>query len=251
MSKHRWSLAVAATLLTSVACAPARAEAPPTPYLVQAADTGTVTVTGNARVSVASDRARVRFAVETEAATAAEAVSTNAEHMDRAITALRSAMEDAGSLETSGYSLSPVYRQPPRDQGGEPRIAGYRALNHIVVTLTDVERVGAVLDAAVAAGVNRVAGLSFYAEDTRPARLEALRQATAEARAEADVIAAALGVPLGPALRVQTSSDMPQLREEMMMRAADMAAVSTPVEAGEQEVRASVSITYRLGGGAP
>jgi hypothetical protein len=200
---------------------------------------------------VPTDRARVRFAVETEAPSASEAVTANAEAMDAALTALRAVIGDAGKLETSGYNLNPVYRQPPRDQGGEPRIVGYRALNHVVATLTDVERVGTVLDAAVGAGVNRVASLSFYAEDTRPARLEALAEASRSAREEARVLADALGVALGAPLRVNTSGDArPMVREEFQMMRADMAAAApTPIEAGEQDVVVTVSITYLIDGG--
>jgi hypothetical protein len=244
-------------LLLAGACAPsARAEtvAAPRPSaapLALAPDTGTVVVTGTARVSVQTDRARVRFAVETEAATAAEAVTQNASRMDRALAALRPALGDGGTLETSGYSLAPIYRQPPRDTGGEPRIAAYRALNHVEATVTDVARVGRLLDAAVEAGVNRVVGITFYAEDTREARLEALRRATERAREEAGVLAAALGVPLGAPLQVHSSSDMPPPMQQMYMRTMEMdqAAVSTPVEPGEQEVVATVSITYRIGEG--
>lgn len=252
MTRRFWRPTLGVVVLT-LACAPARAEMPPAATDLRAVasaavDTGSVSVTGTARVRVPADRARVRFAVETEAPTAAQAADRNAEQMDQAVRAVRDAIGSAGSIETVGYAINPVYRQPPRDEGGEPRIVAYRATNQLVATLTDVERVGTVLDAAVAAGINRVAGLSFYAEDTREARLEALRRATEQAREEARVLAEALGVPLGAPLEVHTSSDMPMARNEIMMRSADMVQAGTPVEAGEQEVTASVSIRYRLGG---
>lgn len=250
---RRFSRPTLGIVVLSLACAPARAEtaAPAAATLalrVAEADTGFVSVTGTARVRVAADRARVRFAVETEAPTAAQAADRNAEQMDQAVRAVRDAAGPEGSIETAGYNINPVYRQPPRDQGGEPRIVAYRATNQLVVTLTDVDRVGTVLDAAVAAGINRVAGLSFYAEDTREARLEALRRATEHAREEARVLAEALGVSLGDPLEVHTSTDMPSPRNEVMMRSADVMQASTPIEAGEQDVVASVSIRYRLGG---
>jgi hypothetical protein len=273
MSRFRWRFPIGAAALTLITvlpvdAAPRPAPAPTAPAVMNerlalpahhagvtatpaAADTGTIAVSGTARVSLPTDRARVRFAVETEAPTASGAVTANAEAMDAALSALREVIGDAGKLETSGYNLNPVYRQPPRDQGGEPRIVGYRALNHVVATLTDVERVGAVLDAAVGAGVNRVASLSFYAEDTRPARLEALAEASRRAHEEARVLADALGVALGAPLRVNTSGDArPMVREEFQMMRADMAAAApTPIEAGEQEVVVTVSITYLIDGG--
>ena len=233
----------AATPVASAAPFATRAEAAPAP------DTGTVVVTASARIDVPVDRARARFAVETEAKTAAEAVAANAARMASALEAMRAALGGAGTLETSGYSLNPVYAQPPRGSGGQPTIAGYRALNYLEVTVEDVDLVGGVLDAAVEAGINRVADLSFYAEDTREAHLAALREATARAREEAQVLADALGVPLGSPLRVTSSSQSPGPRRELM-RSFDAAAVATPIEGGDQTVTASVTITYRLGGGA-
>ncbi len=254
MLRRTWRPALGVILLTA-ACAPARAETPApmaaseARHASTAADTGSVSVTGTATVRVPADRARVRFAVETEGTTAAQAATLNAEQMDQAMRALRDALGSTVTLETAGYNISPVYRQPPRDEGGQPRIVGYRATNQLVATLNDVERVGTALDAAVAAGVNRVAGLSFYAEDTREARLEALRQAAQKAHEEARVLADALGVALGEPLEVHTSADVSRVRNEIMMRAAaDMMEAATPVEAGEQDVVANVSIRYRLGG---
>jgi hypothetical protein len=240
------SCVLSALLIGAVLTPTVRAEAATAPQVARA-DTGRVVVTGTASVDVPADRGRVRFAVETEAETAAEAVAGNADRMERAMAALRQALGDTGTLETSGYSLSPVYRQPPRDQGGEPRIAGYRALNHIVVTTSEPANVGRLLDAAVTAGVNRIAGMSFFAEDARQARLDALRQATEHAHQEATVLAQALGMELGSPLEVHTSQEMPRYRPETMMR-MDAAQASTPVEPGEQEVSVVVTITYRLGG---
>lgn len=242
-----WAAILPALVLA--ACARPGVASPPAPIL-QPSDTGQITVNGRASVEVAADRARVRFAVETEAPSAAGAVTQNAERMDAAIRALRSVLGDRGTLETSGYSLSPVYSRPPTNTGGEPRIASYRALNHIEVTAHDVQMVGTLLDAAVGAGVNRVAGISFFASDTREARLEALRMATERAREEAEVLAEALGVPLGPPLQVHSSTDQPEMvRQDMIMMRSEAAA--TPIEPGEQSVSASVNITYRLGAGTP
>lgn len=241
----RWTSFLAAAAF--LACAQPGAAHPPVPT-VQAADTGRVSVNGRASVSVPTDRARVRFAVETEAPSAAEAVGSNADAMDAAIRALRGVLGDDGTLETSGYSLSPVYSRPSSGSGEQRTIVAYRALNHVEVTAHDVQRVGALLDAAVAGGVNRVAGISFFASDTEQARLDALRRATESARAEAEVLADALGVALGPPLQVNSSTEQPGFRREVAMMSMDQA-TPTPIEAGEQEVTVHVSITFRLGPG--
>lgn len=244
---------LAPALLLASACAPAAAATPetamtaartPTPSAPAPAarDTGVIRVSGTATIEVASDRARLRFAMETEAKSAAEAADANAAQMNAVLDAVRSAVGDAGSIGTSGYGLSPIYSRP--EPGGMQAITAYRVQNHVEVTLTDVDRVGAVLDAAVRAGANRVAELSFFASDPAPARLEAIRQATANARAEAEVLASALGGTLGEPLEVGASNSggAPVYR----MRTAEMAMADTPVEVGTQSVSVSVNVTFRL-----
>ena len=107
---------------------------------------------------------------------------------------------------------------------------------------------GELIDAALDAGANRVAGLVFQARDTREARLQALRIAVDRAHSEATVMAQALGVELGPPLEVRGGSQLPGPRlyggREMAMARMD---ATTPVEAGAQTVTATVTVRYGLG----
>jgi uncharacterized protein YggE len=114
------------------------------------------------------------------------------------------------------------------------------------VVLRDVDRVGDVLDAALEAGANRVAELTFFASDTEDARLEALRNATARARREAETIAESLGMTLGPPLTVQSSGGNRPPSPVPFRAEAAMMDVNTPVEPGSETVSAGVTITYRL-----
>lgn len=202
-------------------------------------------VTGTGRVSVPADRARVAFAVETEARTAGEASARNAERMTAVLGAVRALGLSGLSVETSGYALHPEYERPSADQGG-PAISGYRATNTMTATLPDVDEVGRVIDAAIGAGANRVAALTFEASDTESARAEALRIAVRRAAMEAAAMAEALGVPLGPPLEVRGGANVPGPGPVMAAR-VEMAA-DTPVEPGQQTVTASVTVKYRIGG---
>ncbi len=194
-----------------------------------------------------ADRARIVLAVETVGATAGEASTANAEAMQRVLASVRGPAGPGARIETSGYSLAPRYRQGlQRDEA--PQIVGYRASNQLEVVLDEVDRMSGVLDAALEAGANRVAGLSFFASDTDAARLEALRQATDRARTEAEAVAGALGMILLSPETVQVSSTRPVFQPEM--RAMAMQAADTPVEPGTQTVQANVTITWRLGPGA-
>lgn len=237
--------AAAAVLALISACAPARGAAPePVPGPAFVMDTTRVTVTGTHSVRVAADRATIQVAVETEGPTAAAASGANAEAMNRVLRGVRPEAGPGGRIETSGFQLTPRYRQPA-DREAPPEIAGYRALNQLSVTLEEVDRVAGVLDAALAAGANRITGLVFFASDTEEARLEAVRRATEHARTEAEAVAGALGLRIASAETVSTSSG----GRSIMLRgaAAELAmAQSTPVESGTESVDASVTVTFRL-----
>lgn len=210
-------------------------------------DRPVLVVNGTARVEAAPDRARISFAVETEGETAREAGEANARLMDQVVAAVRASGAAGLRVETTGYLLTPRYRTARDDRVRE--IAGYTARNLVQVILDDVEAVGGIVDSALDAGANRVAGLSFEIQDPEPHRREALQQAVERARGEAEVIAAALGVRLGSPQHVQGGAEVP-FRRESMMRADGMLmaaeAPATPVEAGLQTISANVTIRFHI-----
>ena len=209
----------------------------------------TIQVSGSAEVEVETDQARVTFAVETEAETAREASRENAERMDEVLAAFRDTDLPGLEIETRGYSLQPRYRRP--DATGTREIDGFTARNLIEVTIDEPTSAGALIDAGIGAGANRVASLGFMASDTDEARLQALRNAVGNAREEAEAIAEALGMRLGRPLEVTGGADRTPAPMAVRMEAAAFQDVSTPVEPGSQTVSASVTIRYALRGDAP
>jgi hypothetical protein len=234
-------------LLLLTGCSAAGAQTPVHHPAPEGEDPGTLRVTGQARISVPADQVRIAFAVESEASTASEAVRANARAMDGVLQAIRGLDRDDLRLETYGYNLHPDYA---RRQGGEPggrTIVSYRAVNRVRVTVPEVEAAGAILDAATGAGANRVESLDFQATDTREARLRALDDAVRTAREEAEAIAHAMDVRLGPPLEVQGGASTPSPRPMGAgVRTMEAVAAPTPVEPGSQTVSASVTITFRL-----
>lgn len=212
-----------------------------------------IRVSGIGLARVAADEAQVVFAVETFATTAREAGRENARIMDRVLAALEEAGVPRDELETRGYSLYPEYTRDERgSEGAEPRIRGYRAINQVVATTRDLDGVGGLIDAALGAGANRMDAISFRATDTEAARAAALREAVAVARADAETMAAALGVTLGPVVDATTGYAAIPRGEEMVRERADVAvaasATPTPIQPGEQTVRAQVSIVFSIDG---
>lgn len=233
------SVAVLAGVFGLTPCAAASPAGPAAPP-----DTlSTVRVSGTGRVDVDADRARVSFTVETEAERAEVASRQNAERMEAVLTALRETGLSGLEIETGGYSLRPRYQRP--DATGTREISGYTASNTVVATMDEPRRAGTLIDAGIGAGANRIASLVFLASDTEEARLQALREAVAQARSEAEAIAGALGMSLGEPLEVSGGADQPPPPSPLRMEMAAQEA-STPVEPGTRTVSASVSIRYLL-----
>ena len=214
-----------------------------------------LTVTGRAEVSAEPDRAVIRFGAVAQAGTAANAQQEVNKVMQAGVAAMKKLQIPDASLRTVGISLSPVYSQRPPNAAGEaarpfePKIIGYRASNTLQVELTDLKKVGPVIDAGVAAGANEVEGLSFDLRDDTQQRQEALRGAVKDARAKADAIASGMGVTLDSVLDVSESGvNIIQPQMEYMGYSAKMADASfaTPVQPGQVRVEASVTVRYRL-----
>lgn len=209
----------------------------------------TIRVVGTGEVQATPDEAQVVFAVETFAETARAAGEQNAVVMERVIAALVAAGVPRVSITTTNYSLHPEYVHDEQRQ--EPRIRGYRASNQVSLRTPELERVGALVDVALGAGANRVDGVSFGLRDAAAAQAEALRRAVADGRAQAEAIAGALGVTLGPVLDASTGAGyappvpVVRYRREVMDMAA--AAAPTPMQPGQQTVTAQATLVFAIG----
>jgi uncharacterized protein YggE len=239
---------LAVLVLTALsACSPALAQSPPHPAPVhETPEGGTLQVSGQAQVQIPAERVTISFSMETESPSAREASALNAERMEEVLEALRRVGGEDTEVETFGYTLTPEYRRPTQNNPAGQTISGYRVRNNIRATLDEVEKAGELLDAAISAGANRVLGLAFSAKDIRPARMEALRVAVVRAKEEAQTMADAMGVRLGPALEVRSGGSQGGPIIAYRNVAAEMASVRTPIEASEQTVSASVTIIYRI-----
>jgi uncharacterized protein YggE len=204
----------------------------------------TIAVSGDGEVQAAPDQATLELAIETHAATAAEAAGLNGSLAQKVRDALKTRLADKGMMWTGGYSLDPDYNEPRN--GGEAKIIGYRAQNSITVEIQALDLVGPLIDAAIAAGANRVNSLDYSLRDSTKARGDAIAKASKNAQAQAQALADALGVKLGQVLKATTEAEARPV-PVMRMQAATMArGGATPVEAGQVTVPATVSLTYEI-----
>ncbi len=198
-----------------------------------------IVVNGEAVVSAAPDVAYVTVGVQTDGATAQEALSRNNETLRRVIDAIKAAGIPESDIRTVGLSLS-----PQTDNQGRP--VGYRANNSVRVTVNQIDQVGPVLDAAFGAGANTASNIQFSIRDQRALYAQALSSAVTNARAKADAVASAMSVSIvGVQSMVEISAAAPVPVERTVAAAPAQAAFApTPIQPGEQQVTARVRVTY-------
>lgn len=206
-----------------------------------------IRVTGTGEVRATPDQATADFGVETVAATAREAAAQNAQRMEQVIAALVRAGVPRERIETRDYNVFPEHDPRPQMEGGEPRIRGYRVMNTVSATTHEVGRVGGLIDAALGAGANRVHGVRFGLRDPQRYRAQAIAEAARRARADAEALASAMGVTLGQAREASTADvahGPPIMMERLQAADVGLANAPTPINPGEQVIRATVTIVY-------
>ena len=207
----------------------------------------TITVTGQAEVAAVPDLAMVSAGTLTSARTAAEAVAANAAVMSGAFEALAAIGIAPRDIQTANLRIEPQYVYPSSNgnRTEPPHIVAYQVTNQIAVRVRDVNKVGAVFDALVEAGINQSGGISFTVADPTPLRNQALAAAIADARQQAEIMAEAAGVSLGALLSISPQSHVtpvPYARATMRMEAA----ADTPIAAGETTTAVQVTLSYEI-----
>lgn len=199
-----------------------------------------LTVNGEGVVHVRPDIAYVRLGAETNGATAVEAQTANAALVDRVVKKLAELGVKDADMKTTQLSLSAVYAYP---ENAAPRLTGFRATNQLVVTIRDLEEIGAVIDQCVAAGANEVGNISFDLANMSTAREQALMLAVADAKKRAQVLQRAMDLGnLEPVSVTEASAAPPEVN--YMRLAMKEAAAATPVMVGEYELTVQVQVQF-------
>ena len=203
-----------------------------------------VRATGEATVSAHPDRAQISIGVLTQASTAQAASAANATQTTQVIDAIKRTLGEAGELKTSGYSIAPQYQYTT---GRSPKVTGYQASNTILITVNDLALLGKVIDAASDSGANNINGVSFSLKDDSHARNQALSEAAAKARSAAESIARALNTHVVGVLSAEIAQ-VPTFRPLNRSFAAMAApqAAPTPIEPGDLDIHASVTVTLEV-----
>ncbi|MFB6079008.1 MAG: SIMPL domain-containing protein [Halarchaeum sp.] len=222
---------------------------------VGAAPNGTtIDVSASGSASAEPDQAVLSVAVVATADSAdaaRERVAANA-------STLREALRDAGvpadAIETTSYRVNERQVKPamPVETGAGGGSTGsassesvYEAVHAFQITVDDPERAGAVLDAAVGGGANRVQGVRYtLSEETQSElRTEAIHAAMTDAHARASAVADASGVSVTGLEHASVGYSGMPVAYATAASGGD-AATETVIDQGPVTVTVSVQATY-------
>jgi uncharacterized protein YggE len=164
-----------------------------------------VVVQGEGLVSVAPDSATVTTVARHRSADPAEAKRM----VDRAVDALLKVAPrfDVAPDDMTASDLA-LREDIDHDDNGRPVSRGHVASRQVKVRLDDLERLGAWLDAALAAGFNDVDDVTFKSSNEVRLREDARARAVADAREKATGLAVAFGGGLGPVYSINSLNSM-------------------------------------------
>ena len=201
----------------------------------------TVTATGSGTAPGTPDEADMSFGVTRHAADAKTALNGASTVAQSITSALEKASVDKKDIQTQNVSVFPQMT----DQNGKQVVTGFDANIAVRAKVRDVSKLGDVISAANAAGADNINGPTFSIADPAPVRAQAIDKAVADARKTADAMAKAAGKSVGGVLSISTG-DVVSQPGPLFDTASAGAAKSVPIEAGQLDVTANVTVIFEL-----
>lgn len=212
-----------------------------------------LTVRGEARLFKAADQMTLAIGVISQAESADTAVNDNSKVMAKVIAALKAEGVKDEELQTGRFSIDPVWSSPPKgsqDSEWAASIIGYRAANSVNLKTSTLDKGGKYIQVANSAGANSIGNIQFGMKDARSFQSEAITAASNHAMADARTLADSTHQKLVRLLDV--SLDSPQFsggmreRPTMMMAKSSGFGAEVPINPGQVEISASVSLIYEI-----
>lgn len=209
-------------------------------------------VSGTGKVTVTPDIATLQLGIEAQEASVNEAQAKANEAMERVMSALAGNGVAENDIQTRYFRISQRTRWD--DERQQEVVIGYRVTNQVVAKIRDMEKVGAIIDAAVATGgdYTRINNLNFSVDDPSAYYEEAREKAMADAKDKAERIASLAGMKLGEPTYISESTISP-VYETFMAGSAPMPVVPAPAPApapsispGEIEISVNIQIAYGI-----
>ena len=206
-------------------------------------DETNIAVSGKGIIKAEADVAYVTLGVERMEETATKAQKVAAQKMNNVLASLKKMGIPKDKIETTRVSLQPSYQYDK----GKRTLVGYTASNQIKVTVDKLDDIGKIIDSSIAAGANNVNNIRFSVKEESTFKKAALKKAFGDAKAKAEVIAAASGLVLSKIMSIQEAGAriIPPVSSMRTLAAEGVgAAAETPVSPGKIEIHGNLTVIY-------
>lgn len=215
-----------------------------------------ITVSGVGKVYAKPDVALVSLGVTTQATTVADVTKNNTAQMNAVIQVLKDLKVDEKDIQTTNYSLTPVYNNLKYSQiSGMMNlstqgntIVGYSLEQNIQVKIRDFAKIGDIISQATAKGSNAVGDLQFTIDKPEQLQQQARALAIADAKSNANNLSKESGIGLGKLINVNEGySPSPIMYSAKAMGGGVAESAPAPtIQPGQQEIDVTVNLTYQV-----
>lgn len=208
-------------------------------------------VNGSGTVYAKADIATLSVGLKTEVKpSAAEATKENTSKMNEILAVLRDLGIDSKDVKTSSYTLNPSYNWTEKD--GQ-KLVGYEVYQSVDLKIRDLDKIGDVIAKTTEKGANQVGSIQFTIDDEFELKNEARELAIEKAKEKAELIASQTGMKLGDIKGVYETAitpvfayDYTNARKEVMMSDSAGGISAPSIEAGQNEIKVEVTLTYEI-----
>lgn len=213
---------------------------------------GYISVNTSANAELAPDVAEISIAVKTyDNKSMQKATLQNKEISEQVISTLKSMIDTSKGdyIKTADFSATPIYSY----SGSKRNFDKYQVSNSVVVHTKSIDKIGSMIDKAIALGATDVNSLNFSVSNYEAQCNDLLTLAAKKASARANAVAKTVPTTLAGIRSMDVScstsnSSRPQYKMLManraMMMDSEAAGSSTTIESGVIKVFANVSATY-------
>lgn len=212
---------------------------------------GYISVSTTANAELAPDIAEVSIAVQTyDTKSMQKATLQNKEISEKVISELKSMINTANGdyIKTSDFNASPVYSY----SGNKRNLDKYQVSNSVVVHTKSIDKVGTMIDKAIALGATNVNSLSFSVSSYENECNNLLELASKRAKNRANAVAKTVPASITGVRTMDVSCSANsavhtqyRLMKSNMMDAAGTAEMSsTSIEKGVVKIYVNVNASY-------
>ncbi len=238
--------------------APASAAAPEVNVSLNTQSEG-IWVSGTGKVTATPDIALLELGIEAQETSVDEAQTSASAAMEKVMTALEDSGVAEKDIQTQNFRISQRTRWDDEQQ--LEVVTGYRVTNDVVAKIRDLENIGDIIDAVVAAGgdYTRIDDLNFSVEDPTAYYDEAREKAIDDAKDKAEKIANLSGMQLGDPTYISESSSSSfynymsyGLGGATATPAAPTIITEAPsISPGEVEISVNMQVAYEIEDNSP